>query len=120
MKLPFMTRKKHESVVARLHKGYGDWLRNSKKMHKIREYELRTGLRQVLHKFATVGLCCSENDYTSWKLVLDFDPRPILFSLEKGKDRLVIEQIAEEFKLRVIEELSLLDVQYPDDLGLEK
>jgi hypothetical protein len=59
-------------------------------------------------------------DHNTWRLVLDFDPRPLLFSLERGDDEFMIKMIAEEIKCKVIRKLTDMNIQRPESLGLER
>lgn len=120
MKLPFITCKEHDRIVKNLKQEHGNSESALYETHRTREYTLRTDIRRILDKFATIELSHSRNDYITWRLIFAFDPRPIIFSLEKGRDGVMIEQIAEELKLRIVKQLYLLNVQHPDDLDLER
>jgi hypothetical protein len=91
-----------------------------KKMYEERVYKMCTGLRRVLDKLVRVGIAHSIKDMHVWRLVLDFDPEPIIFSLGRGDDEFMIDVIAEEIKGRVVRELKTLNIQRPEDLGLER
>lgn len=120
MKWPWISREKHERIVSAIH------LLHEKQIERMGETNdrlvcgIRSGLARILDKFARVSLSCLHNDPRTWRIVFDLDPRPIIFSLEKGDDHFMIEQIAEELKHKVIRELRSMNIQHPADLGLER
>lgn len=120
MKNPFMTRKEHERIVSALCLSQNKKRNDLKKTYEDTVYKTRKGLRRILDKFSKVSVSCFHDDYTTWRAVFDFNPRPIIFALERGDDVFMIEQIAEELKYKLIKELCSLNIQHPDNLGLER
>lgn len=120
MENPFMTRKAHDKFMRDKDKTYYRQRQLDKTQYEERVYKIRTELRRVLNKFAKVNVSHLIEDYNTWRIVLDFDSRPILFSLERGDDGFMIDMIAEELKCKIVRKLSALNVRNPESLGLER
>lgn len=115
IKWPWVSCEKYERTVKKIQHDYLKQIERMGETSNRLVCGIRSGLVRLLDKFANIRLSCLESNRTTWRLVFDFDPRPITSSLEKGGDRLMIEQIAEEIKVKIIDELRLLNIQHPAD-----
>jgi hypothetical protein len=120
MKNPFMLRKEHEKAISKKDLAFYRQRQLDKKHHEDCAYKIRTELRRVLDKLVKVNISHLIDSMDTWRLVLDFDPQPILFALERGDDHFMIDMIAEEIKHKVIRQLISLNIQRPEKFGLER
>jgi hypothetical protein len=120
MKNPFMTRKEHDRLMSEKAAIFFKVRQADKKMYENQAYKIRTELRRVLKNMSTVNISYLKEACKTWRLVLDFDPRPILFALERGDDEFMIDMIGEELKHRIIRKLQSLNIRRPESLGLER
>lgn len=119
MKLPFISRKKHEAGIISIRENYARQRREAERQTEQRIKEITKELETVLHNLVNVSVVYDKGStIRPWRLVLDMDAVMITSALERGNDDYMIEYIADSIKYRVMRELKSVNIQRPEDLRL--
>lgn len=113
MKLPLIRRKLLEKERQNHAKEIVRLIHDQRKA----ERELKKDLSEVVKGMTKLSLV-RDPEKPMWRIVLDFDARSMVYALERGNDRHMVECIAEEIKHGVINELMSINIQRPENLGL--